>query len=73
MQNLESEIRHRFLDRLDDLSWYDEDPRMDFGLSALTYFTAAFEKETIASRRARLIRVIWHFANQRRCRRLPLL
>ncbi len=60
MKDLESELRRRFLDQLEG-RWDDEDPRMDFGLAALPYFAAAFEKESIASRRARLIRVIWQF------------
>jgi len=58
--NLEQEIRRRFLDRLDD-SWDDEDPRLDFGPSALPYFVAAFKLESSPERRARLIRAIWQF------------
>jgi HEAT repeat protein len=59
MSDLEQEIRRRYLDRLDELTWDDEDPRLDFGERALPYFVAAFGAESSPERRARLIRVIW--------------
>jgi hypothetical protein len=61
MPSLDPEIQARYLDRLDDLTWDDEDPRLDCGAAGLPHFAAAFERETNWERRARLVRVIWQF------------
>jgi hypothetical protein len=64
MAEMEREIRRRYLDRMDDPTWDAEDPRMDFGVGALPYFVAAFGKENVPERRARLVRVIWQFRDR---------
>jgi HEAT repeat protein len=61
MTALEHEIHIRYLDRLEESTWQDEEPRLDFGASALPYFVEAFEKENAPNRRARLVRIIWQF------------
>ncbi len=61
MADLEHEIRERYLDRLDEATWDDCDPCLDYGAQALPYFIAAFEAESTPSRRARLVRAIWQF------------
>lgn len=60
MEELEKEIHRRYLDRLDEW-WYESDPKLDFGASALPYFIAAFANESDPKYRARLINVIWEF------------
>jgi len=59
--DLESEIRRKYLDRLDDHAWGEAEPMLDFGVAALPYFMAAFEREVASDRRACLVRVISHF------------
>jgi HEAT repeat protein len=61
MEDLEKEIRRRYLDCLDDPDWYDDEPNYDFGEKALPYFIAAFMAENCPERRELLIRVIWQF------------
>jgi len=61
MDDLELKIRSRYLDRLDQWDWEDEDPRLDFGSIALPYFEAAFTSEQNSERRKRLVRNIWGF------------
>lgn len=61
MKNLQEEVQRRYLDAIDDNSWDDEDPRQDFGVSALPLFVAAFQCESNSKRRSRLIRVVWQF------------
>jgi len=64
MDDLEREIRRRYLDQLDQPEWDTEDPRLDFGSRALPYFVKAFHTETCAERRLLLVRVIWQFRDQ---------
>jgi hypothetical protein len=60
--DMQHQIRTRYLERLDDLTGInEEDPRMDYGVQALPFFVAAFEKENDPSRRATLVRIIWQF------------
>jgi hypothetical protein len=70
MQDLEQQIRRRYLDRLDDPNWQDWDPKLDYGIVALPFFAAAFEQETQPERRVRLVSVIWQFRDNAA---LPLL
>jgi HEAT repeat protein len=63
MNDLERQVRERFLDRLCD-GWDDEEPRLDFGSQALPHFIVAFLKEADPERRARLIRIIWQFRDR---------
>jgi HEAT repeat protein len=60
MSNLEQEIRERYLNRLHE-KWDAEEPRLDFGSSALPYFIAAFNAESILEYRVFLLCVIWQF------------
>jgi len=60
MEDLESEIRRRFLTRING-GWDCEDPRLDFGVKASPIFIRAFEEEIDSERRAKLLRVIWGF------------
>ncbi len=61
MSDLERESRERYLDTLATGRWDEEDPRLDYGVRALPYFIAAFERQTNPELRAKLIRVIWQF------------
>lgn len=61
MTDLSEEIRRRYLDRLEDPSWDDEDPRLDFASSAMPYFIAALQQGNTPPRRPRLVRVISQF------------
>src|SRR5579884_3995236 len=62
MDELEREVQRRYLDRLDDPTWMEEDPRLDFGPAALPFFVAAFKRVGASpGQRARLIREIWGF------------
>ena len=61
LNEIEKQVRNRFLDRIDDRSWDEEEPRLDFGTAALPYFIDAFGEESDPFRRWRLIRVIWQF------------
>lgn len=61
MRNLQDEVQNRYLDAIDDLRWDEEEPRQDFGVKALPFFIAAFQRETDPKRRSRLIRVVWQF------------
>jgi hypothetical protein len=70
MQDLEKQIRTRYLDRLDDRSWREYHPKLDYGIAALPFFAAAFERETHPEHRVRLVRVIWEFRDNSA---LPLL
>jgi hypothetical protein len=61
MSDLQDEVQHRYLDAIDDLDWDYEDPREDFGISALPLFIAACQRETDPTRKSRLVRVVWPF------------
>ncbi len=61
MVNIEQDVRTRYLDRLSDSTWIDDDPRMDYGICAIPYFISAFQKESDPTNRARLVRIIWQF------------
>ncbi len=63
VNELEQTIRRRFLDRVDDPGWRDHDPSF-YGVDALPYFVAAFEKERASERRAKLVRAIWQFRDR---------
>ncbi len=61
---LESKIRQRFLERLDNSSWQDSDPSLDFGENAIPYFIQAFSREQDYTRRARLVRIVGEFRSE---------
>ncbi len=61
MNDIETAVRCRYLERLDDYSWQDDDPQMEFGLVAMPLFVDALRRETDTARRRRLVSIIWRF------------
>jgi len=61
MENIERSIRERYLSKLASPGWDDEDPRLDYGSTALPYFIKAFHEQRDDQLQARLVRIIWHF------------
>jgi hypothetical protein len=62
--DLKERVRQRFLERIDEGDWDDEDPRINLGTEALPHFIDAVKRERDPRRRSRLVRVVWQFRDR---------